>query len=82
MKLCTDAKEKQFGSNHLEAECLKKTKDLEHTPVFYYEGKCIIETTQYSSSQNQCVTQTVNCLIVSYAGPTFDFLMHTCFGRP
>ena len=82
LKLCTDAKEKMFGSNRLEADCLKKTKDLEQTPVFYYEGRCNIETPQYRNSQNQCITQTVNCIIVSYAGPTFDYLMHACFGRP
>ena len=82
MKLCTDAKETEFGSNRLEAECLKKTKDLEQTPRLLFEGKCIIESKQHRSSQNHCITHTVNCLLMSYVGPSFDMLMHRCFGHP
>ena len=44
MKLSTDAKEKEFSSNQLEAECSRTTKDLEQTPSLLFEGKCIIES--------------------------------------
>jgi hypothetical protein len=82
MKLSTDAKEKLFSSNQLEAERLRKTKDLEQTPRLHFEGKCVIESKQHRSGQNHCITHTVNCLLMSYVGPSFDMLMHRCFGDP
>ena len=82
MKLSTFAKEDNIGSSRLEAEALKKTKDLQQTPRLLFEGTCIIESKQFRNSQNNCITHTVSCLLTTYVGPSFDKLMHRCFGNP
>ena len=82
MKLSIFAKENTIGSNRLEAEALKKTNDLQQTPRLLFEGTCIIESKQFRNSQNNCITHTVSCLLMSYVGPSFDKLMHRCFGNP
>ena len=82
MKLSTPAKEEQWGSNKLEAVALKTTNDLQQTPRLLFEGTCNIESKQFRNSGGNCITQTVSCLLMTYAGPSFDKLMHRCFGNP
>ena len=82
MKLTKLTKENAIGSNRLEAEALKQTNDLEQTPRLLFQGTCIIESRQFRNSQNNCITQSVSCLLMSYVGPSFDKLMHRCFGTP
>jgi hypothetical protein len=82
MKLATVATEEQLSSNSLEAEALKGTEDLEHTPRLLFQGLCIIETKQCRSSLVNCITQTVNCILTTYTGPSLDELMYRCFGMP
>jgi hypothetical protein len=82
MKLATVATEEQLSSNSLEAEALKGTKDLEHTPRLLFQGLCIIESKACRGSPVNCITQTVNCILTTYPGPPLDELMYKCFGLP
>ena len=69
LKLATVATEKQLRSNFLEAEALKGTEALEQTPRLLFQRLCIIESKQCRSSLVNCITQTVNCILTTYAGP-------------
>ena len=82
MKLSTPVKENNIGSNRLEAEALKKTKDLQQTASLLFEGTCVIESRAFRNSQSNCITHTVSCLLMTYVGPSFDKLTHRCFGNP
>ena len=82
MKLSIFSKENTIGSNRLEAAALKTTNDLQQTPRLLFEGTCNIESKQFRNSRSNCITHTVSCLLMTYVGPSFDKLMHRCFGNP
>jgi hypothetical protein len=82
MKLATVATEEQLCSNFLEAEALKGTEALEQTPRLLFQGLCIIESKQCRGSSVNCITQTMNCILTTYAGPSLDELMYRYFGMP
>ena len=82
LKLSTDAKERLFESNELEAKCLRSTEQLPQTPSLIFEGRCTTETKAFRGSQLNCITQSVNCIITTFAGPSLDNLMHKFFAMP
>ena len=81
MKLIDRARENASKSNAREVEALKATVHLASTPVLFYHGDCVIQTKQFRGSSNS-VTLVVNCVIMSYSGPSMDKLMHREFGLP
>ena len=82
MKLAAIATDNQYCSNFMEAEALKSTEALEQTPRLFFHGVCCIKSKQCSSSPVKCITQTVSCILTTYAGPSLDELMYSCFGVP
>ena len=82
MKLAAVATDNQLCSNFLEAEALKGTEALEQTPRLLFQGLCVIESKACRGSPVNCITQTVSCILTTYAGPSLDELMYRCFGMP
>ena len=81
MKLIDRTRERNNGSNAKEVAALQATANLAHTPALSYHGPCNIQTRQYRGSSNS-VTLEVNCVLMTYSGPSMDKLMHREFGLP
>ena len=81
MKLCDNMKENKQLHNRREVEALKATAHLSSTPTLFFHGSCDIQTRQFRGSSNS-VTLRVDCVIMSYSGPSMDKLMHREFGLP
>ena len=79
MKLAAVAADNQWCSNFLEAEALKGIEALEQTQRLLFQGLCGIESKQCRSPPVNCITQTVNCILTTYPGPSLDELMYRCF---
>ena len=75
LKLCMSEEEDRHQSNHNEATALQATHQLPQTPLLHFNGVCSVDGID-------SVTLVVRVLLVSYAGPSFDKLMHKYFALP
>ena len=75
LKLIRPETEVSFRSMENESRALKQTASLPQTPTLHYQGPVDIH------SPNS-VTLTVECLLMSYGGPSYDKLLHEWCARP
>ena len=75
MKLCDPIKEAKERSNESEVKALKATVHLSSIPTLFLHGSCDVQTRQFRGSSNS-VTLKVDCVIMSYSGPSMDKLTH------
>ena len=74
LKLCATEKEQVHHSNQLEAAALQANQHLPQSPVLYYSGICNVES-------RDSITLSVQALLVSYGGHSFNNLMHKHFAQ-
>ena len=82
LKLIKPEIESKELSMKQESDVLKNTARLPQTPSLHYRGSVHIYANKVDSKPSDSVTLTVEGLLMSYEGPSYDKLLHEWCARP